>query len=127
ALVRDHLLKTNPDPQLQIALIEEAMSNFHRYFFIMPNLARFELEMHERAERGRALTADEMINLTADLFSEGFGPDVTIDRERVGITWAQFQHLYANFYVCQYGTGISGAHALAEGILAGKTGAVEAY
>lgn len=127
ALVRDHLLKTNPDPQLQIAIIEEAMSNFHRYFFIMPNLARFELEMHERAERGRALTADDMISLTADLFSEGFGPDVTIDRERVGITWAQFQHLYANFYVYQYATGISGAHALAEGILAGKTGAVEAY
>lgn len=127
ALVRDHLLKTSPDPHLQIALIEEAMSNFHRYFFIMPNLARFELEMHERAERGRALTADDMINLTADLFSEGFGPDVTIDRERVGITWAQFQHLYANFYVYQYATGISGAHALAERILAGKPGAVEAY
>ncbi|MBK9055944.1 MAG: oligoendopeptidase F [Chloroflexi bacterium] len=127
ALVRDHLLKTNPDPQLQIALIEEAMSNFHRYFFIMPNLARFELEMHERAERGQALTADDMINLTADLFSEGFGPDVTVDRERVGITWAQFQHLYANFYVYQYATGISGAHALAEGILADKPGSVAAY
>ncbi len=127
ALVRAHLLHTNPDPHLQIALIEEAMSNFHRYFFIMPNLARFELEMHERAEKGQALTADSMIGLAADLFSEGFGPDVTVDRERVGITWAQFQHLYANFYVYQYATGISGAHALAEGILAGKPGAVDNY
>ena len=41
-----------------LLVIEEAMSNFHRYFFIMPTLARFELELHERAERGQPLTAD---------------------------------------------------------------------
>jgi oligoendopeptidase F len=127
ALVRHHLLNQNPDPQLQIAIIEEAMSNFHRYFFIMPNLARFELEMHERAEKGQALTARDMTNLTADLFSEGFGPDVTVDRDRVGITWAQFQHLYANFYVYQYATGISGAHALAEKVIAGQPDAAANY
>ena len=34
------------------------MYNFHRYFFIMPILARFELEIHTRVERGEALTAD---------------------------------------------------------------------
>ena len=46
AMVRAHLLETVQDPALLIAVIEEAMSNFHRYFFIMPTLARFELEMH---------------------------------------------------------------------------------
>ena len=35
-MVRAHLLKTNPDKNFQIAVIEEAMSNFFRYFFIMP-------------------------------------------------------------------------------------------
>ncbi|MBT3314036.1 MAG: oligoendopeptidase F family protein, partial [Anaerolineae bacterium] len=35
ALVRGHLLKSNPDKNFQIAIIEEAMSNFLRYFFIM--------------------------------------------------------------------------------------------
>ncbi|HVA92662.1 MAG TPA: M3 family oligoendopeptidase, partial [Chloroflexota bacterium] len=57
AIVRAHLLKTNPEPEFQISVIEEAMSNFHRYFFIMPTLARFELELHERVERGEPLTA----------------------------------------------------------------------
>ena len=52
AMVRAHLLETAHDPALQIAVIEEAMSNFHRYFFIMPTLARFELELH-RAGRAR--------------------------------------------------------------------------
>jgi oligoendopeptidase F len=112
----------------EIAVIEEAMSNFHRYFFIMPTLARFELEIHERIERGQALTAQNMTDLLADLFSEGYGSDVNIDRERVGITWTQFPtHLYSNFYVYQYATGISAAHALSENILSGKDGAVEKY
>ena len=128
ALVRDYLFRTQTDPDFQIALIEEAMSNFHRYFFIMPTLARFELEIHERVEKGQALTADTLIKLMADLFAEGYGDELELDCERTGITWAQFHtHLYSNFYVYQYATGISAAHALADGILAGKPGAAENY
>jgi oligoendopeptidase F len=128
ALVRDHLFRTQTDPDFQIALIEEAMGNFHRYFFIMPTLARFELEIHERVEKGRALTASTLNALMAELFAEGYGDELTMDAERTGITWAQFHtHLYANFYVYQYATGIAAAHALAEGILAGRPGARERY
>jgi oligoendopeptidase F len=126
-MVRAHLLNTNPDRAFQISVIEEAMANFHRYFFIMPTLARFELETHERIERGQGLTADDMIALMADLFSEGYGSEMHVDRERVGITWATFGHLYADYYVYQYATGISGANALARRILDGAPGAAEAY
>lgn len=127
AMVRAHLLEHNTDPGFQISLIEEAMSNFHRYFFIMPTLARFELETHERVERGEGLTADDMIELMADLFSEGYGNELLVDRERVGITWATFGHLYRDYYVYQYATGISGAHALSKRILSGEEGAVDDY
>ena len=127
AMVRAHLLATKPDRAFQIAAIEEAMSNFHRYFFVMPTLARFELETHQRIERGEGLTADDMIGLMADLFAEGYGQAVAVDRERVGITWATFGHLYVDYYVYQYATGISGANALARGILSGREGAVEDY
>jgi oligoendopeptidase F len=128
ALVRAHLLNEKADdPGFQIAVIEEAMHNFRRYFFIMPTLARFELDIHERAERGEGITADALIGLMADLLSEGYGDEMELDRARDGIMWAEFGHLYANFYVFQYATGISAAHALAEDILAGKPGAVEHY
>lgn len=128
ALVRSYLFSTEKDRDLQIALIEEAMSNFHRYFFLMPTLARFELGIHERAERGEALTAGVMNTLMRDLFAEGYGDEVAMDDNRVGITWAQFStHLYANFYVYQYGTGIAAAHALAERIERGERGAAAAY
>ncbi len=128
ALVRAYLFKTLNDRNAQIAIIEEAMANFHRYFFIMPTLARFELTIHQRAERGQPLTAAIFNELMADLFAEGYGAEVVVDRARVGNTWAQFStHLYANFYVYQYATGIAGAHALAEPILAGDAAAAERY
>jgi oligoendopeptidase F len=128
ALVRAYLLENNLDREFQIALIEEAMANFHRYFFIMPILAIFELEIHERTERGEALTADVLIGRMAELFREGYGDEVEFDHDRIGITWAEFHtHLYSNFYVYQYTTGIAGAHALAADILAQKPGAAENY
>jgi oligoendopeptidase F len=128
ALVRAHLLEQARDPAFQIAVIEEAMSNFHRYFFIMPTLARFELAIHERVEQGEALSADGMIALMSGLFAEGYGAGVVQDTERIGITWAQFpSHLYSPFYVYQYATGISAAHALARKVLDGSPAAAEQY
>jgi oligoendopeptidase F len=93
----------------------------------MPTLARFERDVHERVERGEGLTAELLEEQAADLVSEAYGADFEVDRERVGITWAQFSHLYEPFYVYQYATGISGAHALARGVLSGEPGAAERY
>lgn len=127
ALVRAHLLKTNTDPDFQLALIEEAMNNFQRYFFTMPMLARFELEIHERIERGEGVTADTMIDLMADLFSEGYGGQMEIDHDRQGIVWSMYNHLYADYYVYQYATGISGANAFGQRILSGVPNAAQDY
>ncbi len=126
AMVRGHLLNTKTDKYFQIALLEEAMDNFHRYFFIMPTLARFELETHQRVEKGGALTADSMIELMADLFSEGYGGEMNLDRERVGITWGTFTtHLYIDYYSFQYAIGISAANAIAKRILNGMPNAAQ--
>ena len=68
-----------------------------------------------------------MIGLMADLFSEGYGGEMHVDRERVGITWATFPHLYANFYVFQYATSFTASSALAEKVLSGDPGATTRY
>ena len=128
AMTRAHLFQAHADDKdFQLALIAEAMSNFHRYFFIMPTLARFELITHERAERGASLTAQDMNSLMTELLSEGYGGEMEMDGERSAITWAQFGHLYANFYVFQYSTGISAAHELANRVLNEGEAAAKAY
>lgn len=131
ALVRARLLSGDVEPELQVAVLEEAMANFHRYFFIMPSLARFELAVHDLVDQGEPITAPALNELMADLIGEVFGDEVSMAgeyRDRVGCTWAQFHtHLYSNFYVYQYATGIAGANWLAERVLAGEAGAAEAY
>jgi oligoendopeptidase F len=128
ALVRAHLLGREGDRDFQLAVLEEAMGNFHRYLLVMPTLARFELEVHERVERGEPLTADGLTELMAGLLAEAYGEEVEMDRERSGSMWAQFHtHLYNNFYVYQYTTGIAGAHALAGQILEEGAPAAERY
>ncbi|HSR26356.1 MAG TPA: oligoendopeptidase F, partial [Candidatus Eisenbacteria bacterium] len=128
ALVRAHLLARETDPALQVALLEEGIGNFHRYLLVMPTLSRFELEIHDRVERGEPLTAEGMTELMAGLLAEVYGPEVEMDRRRSGILWAQFSgHLYRGFYPYQYATGIAAAHALADGVLAEGRPAAERY
>ncbi len=127
AMLRGYLLEQDISRELKIAVIEEAMANFHRYFLEMPTLALFEWEMHRRVEDGKGLTADDMIAYLADLFGESYGDGMALDRERDGIRWATFGHLYADYYVYQYATGIAGANALARRVRSGGTDAAEAY
>ncbi len=127
ALVRAYLFATQPDPDFQIALIEEAMSNFHRYLLLMPTLARFEWQMHQGVSEGRGLTSSVLIERMADLLQEAYGEEMEIDHPRSGMTWATFGHLYVYFYVFQYATGIAAAQVLANRLVAGEPGASEAY
>ena len=115
AMTRAYLMQAKADDtDFQLALIDEAMFNFHRYFFQMPTLARFELEVFTRAESGKPLNANIMNSIMSDLYAEGYGDTMVDDPERTSITWAEFGHLYMPFYTFQYAVGISAAHALAE-------------
>ncbi len=128
AMTRDYLLRANPDRNFQTAVLLEAMSNFYRYFFTMPVLAMFDLAVHQRVERGEAVTADILNGIMADLLEAGYGAHMAVDRQRDGCLWMQFStHLYSNFYAYQYTTGIAGAHALSARILSGVPGAVNDY
>lgn len=130
ALTRAWLLEHYSERQMQFAIIEEAMKNFHRYLFLMPILSQFEQQMHEQVEQNQALTADSMSSVLVDLFRKGYGPAVTIgeaDVARVGMTWAQFPQLYRNFYVYQYASGIAAANALAAQVLTGDAAAISRY
>ena len=125
-LLRAHLLATETDPELQLAVLDEGFANFYRYFFQMPLLARFELAVHEAVDRGEGLTADRLSAIMADLLREGYGPEIEVD-ERAAILWAQFGHLYSPFYTFEYTVGISCAAALSEALLAGEPSARENY
>ena len=127
ALMRAHLLaaEAGGDQEFELAVLDEAMLNFHRYFFVMPTLVRFERAVHQRVWEGDVPTGSELVELMRELFQQGYG-DALVADERVGITWAQFGHLYVPFYTFQYAVGIAAAAALTARIGAGEVGAAEA-
>lgn len=130
AMLRPYLLQQFSSQEERLALLEEAFYNFHRYFFIMPTLVRFELEVHEATERGEGLTSSKLNEIMRRLFQEGYGSAIKAD-ERTGVTWATFGHLYMPFYTFQYAAGISAAAALAadvrEGYERGDNSAAQRY
>jgi len=127
ALMGAHLLADRDDRDWTVAVIEERLANYMRYFFTMPILARFELAAHERVEAGGALSADWMSQTLLGFYREGYGREVVVDPKRMGITWARFSHLFMNFYVFQYSIGIAAAAALSESILTEGEPARERY
>jgi oligoendopeptidase F len=128
AMTREYLRKSKKDdPNFQLSLIEEAISNFHRYFFIMPTLAQFEFEVFNRAQQDQPLNASILNGIMTELFSEGYGNTLIDDPERTAITWAQFPHLYDPFYTFQYSVGISAAHALEARVRSDEPDAADDY
>jgi oligoendopeptidase F len=134
ALLRGYLMRHElaADPDFELASIDEAFGNLHRYLFVMPTLVRFEREVHAAVGRGEALAARDLTAKAAALFAEAYGPDVVAGwdddlADRVGIAWAEFPHLYAPFYTFQYTVGIAVALAQVARIDAGDEGAVAAY
>jgi oligoendopeptidase F len=114
ALLRAHLLSTpSADHKLRLEVLDEAFTYLHRYLLLMPLLARLEGAGHDRIERGGGLEADWLDERTLELLTEAYGPAVKLDPARDGILWAQFSHLYLNFYTYQYALGIAAAAALA--------------
>lgn len=50
-----------------------------------------------------------------------------LDEPRVGVTWMQFSHFFADYYVWQYASGIGAANALADKVLKKEPGAANRY
>jgi oligoendopeptidase F len=110
----------------KLALLNHSLSQFNNTFFVQVMFADVELQMHEAAERGEALTSESLDKIYYDTYTHYFGPDVVAD-PLIGLTWSRIPHFYRNFYVFQYATSFAAAQALAETILEGGQPAADQY
>lgn len=101
-------------------LLQE-LQNLRGTFFRQTQLAEFELAIHERVEKGKALSSERLNSLYGDLLRRYSGDDediMNID-EKYNVEWAYIPHFYRNFYVYQYATSISAAYFLMEKVREG--------
>lgn len=118
ALLMDHLLKTETDPDKRLVYINQYIDNIHGTIIRQTVFAEYELEMHRMYERGEPLTAESLSELYRRILSEYYAPEVVIDPQ-YDFTWLRIPHFYNNFYVYKYATSMSAALALSEKVLSG--------
>lgn len=110
-LLFHHLLKVWEDRPKMAYIINQKIQEIFQTFFRQTMFAEFELKVHQLIEQGVPLTAKFVKQIYHELVVDYFGPAVTIDSE-IDIEWGRIPHFYGDFYVYQYATGISAAHAL---------------
>jgi oligoendopeptidase F len=126
ALLMDYLLKKEKDPKARLYLINQYIDNIRGTLITQTMFAEFELKMHEAAERGEPLTAENLSNMYRDVLTSYMGPDLTLD-DFYAYTWIRIPHFYRNFYVYKYATSFAASQALSQKVLAKEKGAKESY
>jgi oligoendopeptidase F len=129
ALLNERMISDAADDRQKLMLITAQLDNLRATLFRQTMFAEFELLIHERGERGEALTGEALSENYLSLLREYHGHDdgvMTID-DRYAIEWAAIPHFHYNFYVYQYSTGITAATALAEAVRRGGDEARDRY
>jgi oligoendopeptidase F len=125
-LLQNYVLERIEDPETKLYLLTELLEGFRGTVFRQTMFSEFEQRIHEMAEAGQPLTADSMSAAYGEIMKKYYGPDYTHD-ELVDNYWIRIPHFYYNFYVYKYATSYCAASNIANRILAGEPGAVDAY
>ncbi|MBS0620914.1 MAG: oligoendopeptidase F [Verrucomicrobia bacterium] len=110
-LLLQHLLKQVKTKEEKAYLINQKLDDMRATLLRQTLFAEFELKIHSFVEQRIPLTPALLKQEYRKLSEEYFGPGLILDEE-MDIEWARIPHFYYNFYVYQYATGISAAHAL---------------
>jgi oligoendopeptidase F len=121
------------DDATRLFLLGSALDTLRTTLFRQTLFAEFELEIHERAERGETLTGENLTALYLKLVREYYGHDKKVCRvdDWAGAEWGFIPHFYYDFYVYQYATSLVASTSIAGAIRAeekaGTTKARDAY
>ena len=125
-LLQEYVLTQIKDPKQRLYLLVELLEGFRGTLFRQTMFSEFEQKIHEMAEAGQPLTADSLDAAYGEIMKKYYGPAYTHD-DLVNSYWMRIPHFYYNFYVYKYATSYCASANIADRILAGEPGAVEAY
>ena len=125
-LLQNFVLKRTSDPRTRLYLLVEFLEGVRGTVFRQTMFSEFEQRIHEWTEAGTPLTADSLGAEYGALARRYYGPDYAHE-ELTDHEWIRIPHFYYNFYVYKYATSHCAASNIAARILAGESGAVDAY
>ncbi|MBI3787036.1 MAG: oligoendopeptidase F, partial [Ignavibacteriales bacterium] len=129
ALLIDYMLKQIKDDKIRLSLLGNYLEGIKGTVFRQTQFAEFEMRIHEKSEKGEALTGDALNELYFEITKKYYGHDkgVCIVDDEIKTEWAFIPHFYYNFYVYQYATSFTASAALSEQVMAGDKAATKRY
>jgi oligoendopeptidase F len=125
-LMQEYWLERAATRDEKLFLLDAFIDSIRQTVFRQTMFAEFELDLHEAAERGEALTPEMMAEISNKLWRKYYGPSLVIDDE-AAVYFLRIPHFFRDFYVYQYSTSYCAATALAKKILAKEPGELDAY
>jgi oligoendopeptidase F len=126
SLLLDHLTENAEDSNEKLYLLEKNLNNITSTFYRQVMFAEFEMIVHDKTEKGEALTWDVLCKLYKEIYQKYWGTAMEVNVEEE-YTWARIPHFYYNFYVFQYATGFAASSALVNKVKSEGNPAVEKY
>jgi oligoendopeptidase F len=129
ALLMEHMLQTITDDGVRLSLLGNYLDGLRGTVFRQTQFAEFEWRMHEKVERGEALTGDALSELYDGINKKYYGHDagVCVVDDEIACEWANIPHFYYNFYVFQYATSFTASAALSEAMIGGDRDVTKRY
>jgi oligoendopeptidase F len=125
----EHMLQTITDDGVRLSLLGNYLDGLRGTVFRQTQFAEFEWRMHEKVERGEALTGDALSELYDGINKKYYGHDagVCVVDDEIACEWANIPHFYYNFYVFQYATSFTASAALSEAMIGGDRDVTKRY
>jgi oligoendopeptidase F len=112
-LLGQHLLSTTEDKQMRRWVVLQLLGTYYHNFVTHLLEAEYQHRIYALAERGAALTAKTLTEVTGAVLSEFWGDTVEID-EGACLTWMRQPHYYMGLYPYTYSAGLTASTAIAQ-------------
>ncbi len=119
-LMINYLLKKAKSDDERLYLLNTLVENIRGTVYTQVMYAEFEKEIHERVEKGEALSAETLCNIWGSLMKKYYGDNFEVDKLAT-LWWARIPHFYMNFYVYKYATSMAAANEVVKNIEKGDT------
>ena len=125
-LLAKHVINTTKDIKEKLFVLDKLMELFKGTIYRQTMYEEFEKYLFDEVEKDEALTADKVSDYFYKLNEKYFGEGVVLD-DVIRYEWGRMPHLYYNFYMYKYATGLASASFIVSQILDGKKNAVKNY
>jgi oligoendopeptidase F len=116
AVLMKYLLATTKDRKERLNLLIKYIEQIMGTFYTQVMFSEFELAIHERVEKGEALSVDFFRKTYRGIYQKYWGPDLVIDSIN-DLGGMRIRHFYRQYYVYQYATCYAAAQAMSQRIL----------